>query len=227
MKRFYIVLGVVAVAGVVVVGLALRGGGGTPVSEPVDLGEIGNDALLELAQGAVYGNPDAPITIMEFGDYQCGGCAYFGLSVKPLVDMTYIEKGQAKLVFHDFPLLARHQHAFLAARAARCAGDQDRYFEYHDEIFRTQRDWSVMQSTAGHFKDLADDLGLDTRAFDACLDSDAHADLVTANLTLGMRLGVDLTPTVFVHDGQNSRRLAGADFAAIQAAIEALQSGNQ
>ena len=226
MKNFYIVLGVVAVAGVVVVGLALRGAGGTPVSEPVDLGEIDNDELLELAQGAVYGDPDAPITIMEFGDYQCGWCGYFGLSVKPLVDMTYIEKGQAKLVFHDFPL-SQHPHAFLAARAARCAGDQDRYFEYHDAVFRTQPDWSVMQSTAGHFKDLADVLGLDTRAFNACLDSDAHADLVTANLTLGMRLGVNQTPTVFVHDGENSRRLAGAEFADIQAAIEALQSGNQ
>ncbi|MYG80733.1 MAG: DsbA family protein, partial [Gemmatimonadetes bacterium] len=176
--------------------------------------------------GAVYGNPDAPITIMEFGDYQCSGCAYFGLSVKPLVDMTYIEDGHAKLVFHDFPL-SHFQHSFLAARAARCAGDQDRYFEYHDAVFRTQPDWSVMQSTAGHFKDLADDLGLDTGTFNDCLDSDAHAELVTANMTLGMRLGVAQTPTVFVHDGQNSRRLAGAQFADIQAAIEALQSGNQ
>lgn len=226
MKNFYIVLGVVAIAGVVVVGLALRGGGGTPVSEPVDLGEIANDELLELAQGAVYGDPDAPITIMEFGDYQCNVCAYFGLSVKPLVDMTYIEDGHAKLVFHDFPL-PNFQHSFLAARAVRCAGDQDRYFEYHDAVFRTQPDWAVMQSTAGHFKDLADDLGLDTRAFNACLDSDAHAELVTANQMLGMRLGVTGTPTVFVHDGQNSRRLAGAQFADIQAAIEALQSGNQ
>lgn len=223
MKNFYIVLGVVAIAGAVVVGMALRGG--TPVSEPVDLGEIGNEELVALAQGAVYGNPEAPITIMEFGDYQCGGCMYFGLTVKPQVDMAYIQEGHAKLVFHDFPL-AQHPHSFLAARAARCAGEQERYFEYHDQLFRTQSDWSVMTSADGHFKELADNLELDGGAFNACLDSDEHADLVTANLMLGQMLGVNVTPTVFIHDGQNSRRLMSAAFQDIQAAVEALQSGN-
>lgn len=226
MNKFYVVLGVVAVAGAVVVALALRGGGGTPVSEPVDLGQIADAELLEKAQPAVYGQPDAPITIMEFGDYQCPTCGYFGLSVKPQLDMAYIQEGHAKLEFHDFPL-AQHPHAFLAARAVRCAGDQDRYFEYHDQIFRTQPDWSRMTSAAGHFKELAEGLGLDSRGFDACLDSDMHAELVTANLMLGQRLGVTGTPTVFVHDGQNSRRLMSFEFAAIQTAVEALRSANQ
>lgn len=225
MKNFYIVLGLVAITGVVVVGLAL-GGGGTPASEAVDLGEIGNEELLELAQGAVYGDPDAPITIMEFGDYECPTCAYFALAVKPQADLAYIQNGQAKLVFHDFPLPHLHPQAFLAARAARCAGDQDRYFEYHDQLFATQRDWSGPASAAGHFKQLADDLGLDGRAFESCLDSDLHADVVTANKMLGERLGVTGTPNIFVHDGQNSRRLAGFEFADIQQAFEALQSGN-
>lgn len=225
MKNFYIVLGVVAIGGAVVVGLALRGG--TPVSEPVDLGEVGNQELIDLAQGAVYGNPDAPITVMEFGDYQCPGCGSFALTVKPQLDRAYIQEGHAKLVFHDFPLPHIHPHAFLAARAARCAGDQDHYFEYHDQLFSTQRDWSRMAIADGHFKELADDLELDRRAFNACLDSDKHADVVTANLMLGQRLGVDVTPTVFIHDGQDSRRLMGAAFADIQAAVEALQAGNQ
>ncbi len=223
MKNFYVVLGIVAVVGAVVVALALRGG--TPVIVPVDLGEITDQELVDLAQGVVYGNEDAPITIMEFADYQCGGCAYFALSVKPFVDKDYIETGQAKLVLHDFPL-DRHPHAFLAARAVRCAGDQERYFEYHDQVFRTQMEWSAMASPVRHFKELAGDLELDRRAFGRCLDSDMHADVVTANRRLGERLGVDGTPAIFVHDGQALRFLPGFEFAHVQQAMEAVGSGN-
>lgn len=223
MKRFYVVLGIVAVVGAAVVAVALRGG--TPVIEPVDLGEITDQALVDLAQGVVYGDPDAPITIMEFADYQCGSCAYFAQNVKPFVDKDYIETGRAKLVLHDFPL-DKHPHAFLAARAVRCAGDQERYFEYHDEVFRTQMDWSGMANPAGHFKDLAGDIDLDRRAFGRCLDSDMHADVVTANRRLGERLGVGGTPAIFVHDGQALTFVPGFEFAHVQQAMEAAGSGN-
>ena len=163
MKNFYVVLSVVAIAGAVVVGMALRGGG-SAVLEPVELGEMTDQDRVELARGEVYGNPDAPITIMEFGDYQCDHCATFALTIKVQVDMAYIETGQAKLVFHDFPL-GLFPHSFVAARAARCAGEQDRYFDYHDQLFRTQREWSPMERVVGHFKELAANLELDTDAF--------------------------------------------------------------
>ena len=223
MKNFYIALGVVAVVGSVVVAFALRGG--TPVIAPIDLGEITDQELVDLAQGVVYGNEDAPITIMEFGDYQCPSCGYFALNVKPFLDTDYIETGQAKLVFHDFPL-DQHPHAFLAARAARCAGDQERYFEYHDQVFRTQMEWSQTVDPSGHFKDLAKDIGLDSRAFGRCLDSDMHADVVTANRRLGERFGVGATPTVFVHDGETLHFVPGFEFAHVQQAMEAVGSGN-
>ena len=221
MKNFYIVVGVVAVVGVAVVGLALRGGG-SGASEPIDLGEIDDQNLVALAQGVVYGDPDAPVTIMEFGDYQCPACGQFALMTKPQVDLAYIQTGQAKLVFHDFPLPV-HPHSFVAARAVRCAGDQDLYFEYHDLVFRTQPQWSAMASAVGHFNELADDLGLDTGAFSECLGSDRHADVVSANMTLGQRLGVGGTPTVFIHSGQGpARRLGGFQFIDVQQAMDAL-----
>ena len=170
----------------------------------------------------VYGNEDAPrITIMEFADYQCPSCGYFATSVKPFLARDYIDTGQAKLLFHDFPL-SQHPHAFLAARAARCAGDQDRYFEYHDEVFRTQEEWSRMGSAAGHFKDLAESAGLDARAFGRCLDSDLHADVVTANQQLGARLGVSGTPTIFVHDGDTLIPVFGFEFGAVQQVLESV-----
>lgn len=221
-KWFYGVLAGAAVGGAVVVAMTLGGGRGEPASEPVELGEIADQELVDLAQGVVYGNPDAPITIMEFGDYQCPACGQFAQLVKPRLDLTYIETGQAKLVFHDFPL-ASHPHAFLAARAARCAGDQDRYFEYHDAVFRTQREWSRLRDAAGHFVDLAEETGLDEGAFRGCLESDLHADVVTANLRLGQLLGVGGTPTIFVHHGGSgpAQRLGGFQFLDVQRAIEA------
>lgn len=220
MRNFYIIILAVAAAGGIVLYYAMRGD--APAVEPVDLGDLEQQELIALAQPAgVYGDPDAPVTIMEFADYQCGACKQFGLFVKPQVDLAYIDTGRAKLVFHDFPLLSLHAHAFVAARAARCAGDQDRYFEYHDQVFHTQEDWAPLSSAVGHFKDLAKELQLDTRDFNACLQSDRHADVVTANMRLGDALGVTGTPALFVHrEGSDVVRLGGSGFLDVEHAIE-------
>ena len=221
MRNFYIIILAVAVIGGAVLYYAMKGG--TPAVEPVDLGELEQEELIDMAQpGGVYGDPNAPVTIMEFGDYQCGGCKQFALFDKPQVDLAYIESGQAKLEFYDFPIMSLHAHAFLAARAARCAGDQDRYFEYHDLVFGTQQDWAPMESVIGHFKDLGEELRLDRREFGDCLQSDRHADVVTANMRLGEALGVGQTPTLLVHrGGPPVLRLGGSRFLDIQQAMEA------
>ena len=219
MKNFYIIIMAVAVIGGGGLYYSMRGG--TPTLEPIDLGELAGAELIEKAQPAyVFGDPDAPVTIMEFADYQCPGCRGFALIVKPQVDLAYINSGQAKLVFHDFPL-GQHPHAFLAARAARCAGDQDRYVDYHDLVFQTQEDWSPMARATGYFKDLAEQLELDRRAFNGCLESDRHAEVVSANIMLGHAFRVGTTPTLFVHSGSPPvYRLGGAGFLDIQTAIE-------
>src|SRR5690606_31043959 len=91
-----------------------------------------------------------------------------------------------------------------AARAARCAGDQGRYWEYHDALYARQARWSGRSSTPlNDFEEYAAELGLDRAAFSACLRSDRHAEVVTANIMLGERLGVRGTPTVIV----NGRRV--------------------
>jgi len=222
-KKFYLGLGLVAVVGVVALGASLRNGSGP--TEPVDLGELADEELVALAQGMVYGDENAPVTIMEFGDYQCPACGQFAGAVKPQVDLAYIETGQAKLVFHDFPLPG-HPNAFPAARAARCAGDQDQYFAYHDLLFRNQQRWSLKSNPTGEFMSLAGELGLDESAFRRCLQSDRFADVVTANRMLGERLGVGGTPTLFVHDGQGpAKRLGGFQFIDVQRAMEASAQG--
>ncbi|MFQ5536993.1 MAG: DsbA family protein [Gemmatimonadota bacterium] len=225
MTKFYWILGIVAVIGVAAVGYSVGSNRlGTAATEPVEVEGLDNmETLVDLAQGVTKGDPDAPVTIVEFGDYQCPGCGAFALQVKPQVELNYVQTGKARFIFYDFPLISIHPHAFLAARAARCAGDQGKFWEYHDLLFRNQSTWAAQQSVMGTYLGYADDLGMDRDAFEACLKSDAYADVVSANMRLGYELGVDGTPTVMISEGRGmAQRLRNFDFASIQRVVEDL-----
>jgi protein-disulfide isomerase len=197
-------------------------GGGEAAMEPVEFeGMDDNQRVVELAQGMVLGDENAPITIHEFGDYQCPGCGQFAALVKPQIESGLVPDGNVKFVFYDFPLTSIHRYAFVAARASRCAADQDRYWEYHGELFQNQSVWAASASAPlGLFEDYAGELGLDEGAFSSCLRSDRHADVVTANMRLGEILGVTGTPSVLVSEGGEAQRLSDNSFGGIQAAVE-------
>jgi len=96
----------------------------------------------------------------------------------------------------------------VAARAARCAGDQGKFWEYHDLLFGQQSRWSTKPSVPiKQFEEYAAQLGLDTQAFGQCLNSDRHADVVSANRLLGEQLGVNGTPTVIINNKRVQRPL--------------------
>ena len=220
MTKFYYLFGAVAVIGLGVVGYNMTSGMlGGAVAAPVELTVETNEELAELAQGVELGDPQAPVTIVEFGDYQCPGCGAFAMDVKPMIDGTLVESGEAKFVFYDWPIVSIHPNAFLAARAARCADDQGKYWEYHEALFRNQSRWSTASMPSSAFEDYADDVGLDGGAFSSCLNSDRHAELVTANMELGARMGVSGTPAVFINAGGQTRRLNNSSFQGIQQAI--------
>jgi protein-disulfide isomerase len=224
MKKFYFLFGAVAAIGIGVVGFNVGSSMfGATVSEPIELDLSNDEELVALAQGMTSGPEDAPVTIVEFGDYQCPGCASFALSVKPEIERVLVGSGQVKLVYYDFPLISiGHTNAFLAARASRCAAEQDRYWDYHDALFRNQARWAGSQSPGRLFENYADDLDLDGGAFDACLNSDKYADVVTANMQLGRRMGVGGTPTVLINANGQTRLLNNYDFRSIQSAIETM-----
>ena len=110
-------------------------------------------------------------------------------------------KDQVKIVFKDFPLTSMHAQAYKAAEAARCAGDQDKYWEYHDILFANTRALQLDK-----LKQYAADLKLNTAQFDACLDKNTYTGAVRRDLALGTELGVTGTPAFFV----NGRFLSGA-----------------
>ncbi len=209
LKAFSLVLGATAVVAAGAIAWSTLGGGlSSAATEPVlsivegELEDLG--ALVEMATGIQRGDPNAPITILEFGDFQCPACQQFATFVKPQLDLAYVDEGVARFVFHDYPLASGHAHAFLAARGARCALDQgEQYFwPFHDQLFSHQSVWALSQGPPmGAFRDYASAIGLDERDFTDCLDSDRFADVVSANIRLGIELGVSGTPTVFVSKG--------------------------
>jgi protein-disulfide isomerase len=225
MTKFYWILGAVAVLGIAAVGYSVGSNAlGKAATEPVEVAGLDNmETLVSMAQGVTKGDPAAPITIAEFSDYQCPGCGAFALTVKPQLDLMYVQTGKAKFVYYDFPLISIHPHSFLAARAGRCANDQGKFWEFQQVIFRNQSTWAGKAQVEGDFVDYAGEAGADKDAFEACLKSDAHADLVSANLRLAEQLGIEGTPTVMISMGRGmARRLLSFDYQSIQSAIEAL-----
>lgn len=210
LPRILIGLGVVAV-GLVVWNVAFSSGS-QGAREPVALEYTSPEQLVSMAQGVSMGDPDAPLTLMDFSDYQCPSCAAFTFRAKPILESQYIEEGLVRFVYYDFPLVDGHRNAFLAARAARCAGDQERYWEYHDVLFGEQSRWAGQSDPFGSFVDYAEEAGVDRGEFRSCLGSDRHADVVTANMRLGEQLGVSGTPTLFLDTGEGrGERVEGWD----------------
>jgi protein-disulfide isomerase len=204
MKPFVYVLGGAAVIAIgTIAWSSTRAALSGAVTEPIEIEFADVQELVDMATGIEKGDPDADILIMEFADYQCPSCRQFATAVKSQVDLAFVESGIARFVLHDYPL-AQHPHAFLAARAARCALDQgdDYYWPYHDQLFRNQGSWSPSPGAPiGAFTSYAEQIGLNKSAFSSCLNSDKFADVVSANIQLGMQLNVSGTPTIFMSRG--------------------------
>jgi len=159
----------------------------------------------------VKGSDDAPVTIVEFSDYECPFCKRHVEQTYPQIVEKYVDTGKVNYVFRDFPL-SFHKNAQKASEAAECAGDQDKYYEMHDLLFA--------QGVAGgvdSYKGFAGDLGLDQSEFDNCLDSGKHAQEVQQDMRDGASAGVKGTPGFII----NGKLVSGAQpYSVFEAAIE-------
>ncbi len=171
------------------------------------------------------GNPNAPVTVVEFSDFQCPFCSRFFTQTLPLLEENYIDTGKIKLVYKDLPLDNLHPNARPVHIAAECADEQGMFWEYHDVLFEKQSEWqrlssSDLQTTLIQY---ADDFGLQTASFEACLSSPEMADEVNADFLQAAQYGATGTPTFFIGNEKNGFiKLVGAQpYAAFQAAIDA------
>ncbi len=155
----------------------------------------------------VKGDADAPITIVEFADFQCPFCT----KAEPLLNEVLAKyKGKVKLAFRDFPLGPIHPHAEMAAEASRCALAQGKYWEMHDAMFADQSklDEAALVNTAAGLR-------LDLNAFASCLQSNKYKESVQQDSQAGSEVGVNATPTFFINGEFLGGAQSTADFATI------------
>ncbi len=176
--------------------------------------ETGSTGPVEVSldDDAVKGSADAPVTIVEFSDFECPFCGKYVRETYSKIVSEYIDTGKVKYVFRDFPL-DFHLNAQKASEAAECAGEQGKYWEMHDVLFENQDALDVET-----LKMYAVSLGLDTEEFNTCLDSGAMADEVKADMADGQKYGVSGTPAFFI----NGKMISGAQpFEVFKAEIDA------
>ena len=174
-------------------------------SAPIDMKALVDD-------DAVKGDQDAPVTIVEWSDYECPFCGRFYSETEKLIDEQYVKTGKVKFVYRDFPL-PFHTNAQKAAEAAECAGEQGKYWDMHDAIFEQ----GVQGGVAG-FKQYAKNLGLNTAKFDTCLDSGAMTKETQKDLADGSAMGIQGTPGFII----NGKLISGAQpFSVFKQVIDA------
>ncbi len=183
------------------------------------LGNAQDFKLLE-ANAPTLGSPDAPVAIVEFADFQCPFCGKFHKTTAQDIITQYVKTGKAKLVYRDFAFLGEESN--WASQAARCAGDQGKFWQYHDYLYEHQKGENKGAFNKDNLKGFALALGLDQNGFNKCLDSEKHKQDVENDTEMGRKFGVTGTPANFV----NGKSVQGAvPFATFEAAIKTALEG--
>lgn len=162
--------------------------------------------LLENAS-PVFGNENAKITILEWGDYQCTYCYKFHTTTLNIINEEYIKTGKARLFFRDFPL--NGQDSVLAAEAAYCAGDQRKYWDYHDEIYKNWAGERTGWVTRDSLNEFGNTVELDTIQFNECLDSKKYHQRVLDHYSYGQKIGIDATPSFLIFNNEKVIKITG------------------
>ena len=181
--------------------------------------------IVSIDGGAMKGDKNAKVTLVEFTDYQCPFCSRHMRDTFPQIENDYIKTGKIRYVLREFPLESIHPQAVKAAEAANCSGEQGKYWEMHDRLFANQNTLGA-QELPNH----AQALGLEADKFKSCLDNGKYTAKVRKDLNDAQKYGVTGTPTFFVgltdpksSDVKAIRKIVGAQtFAAFKDAIDTL-----
>ena len=204
--------GVLAVAALSAAAILVSGAGkGSPAA-----GATASTGASAADTRPVLGASGAPVLLAEYGDFQCTSCEAFFTSVEPQIRAAYIDTGKVRLAWHDFPWIG--QESKDAANAARCAGDQGKFWPYHDLLYRSQGGENSGAFAVARLKAFGAQLGLDATAFNACVDGKSHAAAVAADFADAGAKGFNGTPTFLI----GTQRIVGAQpFTVFAAAIDA------
>lgn len=201
------------VIGMIALGIVLLGGIIWAIASAPPASNVpgGNPNLsFNDANDPTRGPENAPITIRVFGDLECPACRSAEPGINHVLN-TYSD--QVRLVWNDFPLPATiHPNARLAANAARCAEEQGKFWEMHDELYATQASWSGSSNVRADFEALASRIEIDAQGFRACLDDRRHDNKITDDMAEGRANGVSSTPTFFVNNVMYAGAMSAAQW---------------
>lgn len=194
LNRFYLALLVIAIAGGGLLYWQVRRGvPSIPANVTVTVADTAG------FQGYFLGQPNAPVVITEYADYQCPACQSFDMVQFPDIVRQLVESGQVRWRYRDFPLNI-HPHARLAAHSAACADDQNKYWQQHSLIYQGQGTWAAESEPSGTFREYARQSGLNLATYDECMMSAKYAGRIQASYDEGVRVGVTGTPTFLIGD---------------------------
>ena len=169
---------------------------------------------LQNANGLTVGNPDAPVVVEVYEDFQCPVCRNFTETVEPLIIENYVNTGQALYIFRQYPFIG--SESFAASNASMCANAQDRFWDYHDILYANQTGENIGAFSNKRLQAFAENLGLDMDSFNACFNKSTYDDQIKEDKAKGLAAQVSGTPTVFV----NGRALPDFQYQTVQNAIE-------
>jgi len=187
----------------------------------LDMGRQVGDVNTSLGS-PLLGSDSAPITIIEFGDYQCSQCKIWFFNTKPDIETNYIDTGKANLIFVDIAFLGKD--SMPASRASYCAEEQGRYWDYHTFLYSNQMGvddgWANIDSLKGY----ASNLGFDMDLFVSCMDSGKYTKRVQFNTEESKKNGVTGTPTFIIvgPQGQQERIIGPQPFSVFEKTIDSM-----
>ena len=157
-----------------------------------------DSALLKRADHArIEGSASAPVWVIEVSDFQCPFCRQFHDESYRELKRAYVDSGKVRMAYVNFPL-SMHRNAFAASEAAMCAAAQDKFWQMHDELFNTQKQWEALPSPQHMFDSLAVAQGVDLPAFQKCVAAHLTKPLIEADIDRATKQGVESTPTFLI-----------------------------
>jgi protein-disulfide isomerase len=216
---FYGVLVVVGVVAAVVI--ANQAANAPPTAITID-----PNTPLPKAEGYLMGRADAPVQVLEFGDFECPVCSQFALLTEPDVRKRLIEPGQISMRYLDFPL-DMHPNSWPASMAAACAHEQGKFWEMHDQLYSMQDQWSsqATQRPKPVFQRLARTIGLDIAKWESCFDTQKYKLQIAASQKEGQRRLVSATPTFVIGSKMIANTMGFDQFKAyVDSALAEVQS---
>jgi protein-disulfide isomerase len=196
MGMFYALLAIIAIGGIALLATTSR----RTATDTAGAGRPTITSAVALDSLPARGAADAPVTVVEYADFQCPACGVFATTLEAGIVKDYIDTGKVRFLYHDFPL-PQHANAVPAAEAARCAADQGAFWPYHDLLYAKQADWENSPQPLAQLASYAQQLKLDRGAFETCYNSHAHQATITQLYQDSTNGGVNQTPT-FAIDGK-------------------------